>query len=191
MGKIVKFRNLHYFLPRYFLQYIEESFMVRNVVSSDMGIQSVKETAKQMNGMTYDLTQFISWFMKTKSVPCSNYRLKINDSIYLSHYFSIFQDRFTGKYYYLGYFGGFHGFESEFLGILLRHIFDEYAKYHNVEVRTYELYKYKNIPVGHYDEDMVSSFIHEFGEKEILYENNLTEREATVNETRFQDFLKL
>ena len=170
MGHIVKVKDLHYFAPKYFLQYVENTFVMRNVVGYSMNVQSINQIAREMNGLSIDLSHFISWFMKKKHIPCTLYRLKINDSIYLTYYFSIFQDRFTGVYYYLGNIGGFHKYESKFLGILLRYIFDEYVKYHDVNVKSYELYKYAKIPSGYYEEEMISSYIHEFGSHVFLYE---------------------
>ena len=186
MVKNKSMQDLLYMHPQYFFKYLREHFTMRHIVNGDqMHIQSVKHTAKNMNGLTYDLIGLERWYLMKKCFPCTCYRLKLNNSPFLSYYFLIFQNRFNGYYYYFDCIDGFHQYESHFKELLLWFIYDRYRRYQNVEENEYELYEFDHLISGNYEEEMIDLYLQLHGTKKSIYIPEDIKLEDKIHESKF------
>ena len=89
MGNYKSKRDLLYMKPQYFFKYVREHFQLRHLVTPEiMNIQTISETIQNMNGLSYDLVGLERWYLLEKKLPVYCYRLKLDQSPYLTYYFA-------------------------------------------------------------------------------------------------------
>ena len=187
MGIITSKKKLLFVRLRWFYRYIRENFQLNHYVGSkEIHINTVTETMKEMHGLTVDLSGFQAWYLKEKKVPFKRFYLRINGSRYYIYHFIIFQDKFSGMFYYLDTIHGYGQYESPFLGLLLGFILKQYTKDHRIRKGyTYELYEYFKLPSGIHEVEKVDLYIHETGIKTTIPENYDHKLEEEIRESIF------
>lgn len=186
MGNYKSKRDLLYMKPRYFFKYVREHFQLRHLVTPEiMNIQTISETIQNMNGLSYDLVGLERWYLLEKKLPVYCYRLKLNQSPYLTYYFAIFQNPFSGVFYYFDALNGYQQYECKFLGLLLRFILERACEYFHVSEEEYELIRYQKLVSGLHEEGKVSTYLKTVGELCSIYLGDQIDYEAQVEFSNF------